>query len=383
MNPFYRRSLYLLLLPILFIACRNDEYVFYPEEVPVSPADSASHIAGFYLLNEGNMGMNAASLDYYDYETGIFSRDVYAAANPDVPMDLGDVGNDIAIYGSKLYVLVNCSNKLEVLDALTCRRIAKIDIPNCRSIAFDGPYAYITSYAGPVEIGPEHAQKGFVAKIDTASLAEVGRCIVGYQPDGLAISKGHIYVANSGGYMVPNYENTLSVIDLATFAVDDTVQIAINLNHVVADPQGNLWVSSRGDYYGTPSQLFCYDPYQHKVIHQLPVIANAMWLHKGQLYTLGAGWNYETGDTQDQYAIIDTRSGAIVTTDFIADASVRARIKRPYGIAVNPETSQILVTDGGDYVSPGRLYAFDPQGNLQWDVRAGDIPAHIAFLKKF
>ena len=55
----------------------------------------------------------------------------------------------MAAYGSKLWVVVNCSNKVEVLD-LKNRPTApgEIDIPNCRYIAFDGRYAYVTSYAG-------------------------------------------------------------------------------------------------------------------------------------------------------------------------------------------------------------------------------------------
>ena len=190
-----------------FVSCRDGEQIILPEEE--HPGETQRiQLTGFYLLNEGNMGSNKSSLDRYSFADGSYLRNIYAQANPDVPKELGDVGNDMAAYGSKLWVVVNCSNKVEVLDLKTARRLGQIDIPNCRYIAFDGRYAYVTSYAGPVEINPDYRQRGFVARIDTATMQETARVEVGFQPDGIAVCDGMIYVANSGGYMVPNYENT-------------------------------------------------------------------------------------------------------------------------------------------------------------------------------
>ncbi|MDR3128848.1 MAG: hypothetical protein LBU03_01120, partial [Tannerellaceae bacterium] len=209
------------------LACRDDTPVFVPEIEKLAPADS-TYIHGFYLLNEGNMGSNKSTLDYYDFTTGEYHRNIYGSANPTVPKELGDVGNDIKIYGSRLYAVINCSHKVEVMDARTAVRIGQIDIPNCRYICFQGRYAYISSYAGPVQINPDYKQRGYVAKVDTATLEILDRCLVGFQPDELTINPDELtidpdeltiigdklYVVNSGGYMAPNYENTVSVIDL-------------------------------------------------------------------------------------------------------------------------------------------------------------------------
>jgi proline racemase len=59
----------------------------------------------------------------FDYTKGTYYRNIYAEINPNVVKELGDVGNDIKIYGSKLYIVVNVSNKIEVLDAKTAKRI--------------------------------------------------------------------------------------------------------------------------------------------------------------------------------------------------------------------------------------------------------------------
>lgn len=109
------------------------------------------------------MGTNQASLDYYDYETGVYTRNIYGERNPYEVKDLGDVGNDIQIYGDKLWAVINCSNYVEVMDVNTAKHITKIAIPNCRYLAFKGKYAYVSAYAGPVQIAPD-ARIGYVAK---------------------------------------------------------------------------------------------------------------------------------------------------------------------------------------------------------------------------
>jgi DNA-binding beta-propeller fold protein YncE len=68
----------------------------------------------------------------------------------------------------------------------------------------------------------------------------------------------------------------------------------------------------------------------------------------------------------------------MVSRNFITDGTER-QIAVPYGIAVNPDTREILITDAKDYVTPGTLYCFSPDGKKKWDVVTGDIPAHIAF----
>jgi DNA-binding beta-propeller fold protein YncE len=70
-----------------------------------------------------------------------------------------------------------------------------------------------------------------------------------------------------------------------------------------------------------------------------------------------------------------------VSRNFITDGTDK-KIEVPYGIAVNPETREIFVTDAKDYVNPGRLYCFTPDGKKKWEVTTGDIPAHIVFTRK-
>lgn len=372
-------QLYVIILIITAsVSCREDDVIFIPETVEVSKPE-LSVVKGFYLLNEGNMGSNKSTLDYYDFSTGVYTRNIYGSANPNVPKELGDVGNDLAIYGTKLYAVINCSNKIEVMDALTAKRIAQINIPNCRYMKFNDGYAYVTSYAGPVEINPEYEQRGYVAKVDTTDFSIVDTCLVGFQPDELEIIDDKIYVANSGGYMVPNYENTVSVIDIATFKEEERVPIAINLQCVSGDKYGGLWVSSRGDYYDNPSRLYCYDVRKKRIEKEFDVPVSSMWLDGDSLYVVSVAWSNITMSDDETYAIINVKTREVVTRNFITDGT-DLKIKKTYGIAVNPITKDIYVTDAKNYVNPGTLYCFGQDGVMKWSVRTGDIPAHFAFV---
>jgi len=375
-----KELIYAALASLLIAGCRTDEPVTPPEEERKGDT-THTEIIGFYLLNEGNMGSNKSTLDYYDYTTATYRRNIYAEANPDVPKELGDVGNDLQIYGGRMYAVINCSNKVEVLDANTCKRIGQVNIPNCRYICFDGQYAYVTSYAGPVSLDASHAQIGYVARFDTTTLQIDTICLVGYQPDELAVVGNKLYVANSGGYMMPDYDSTVSVIDLTTFKEIKRIAVAKNLHRVRADKYGKLWVSSRGDYYDMPAKLFCIDTESDEVIASLGIAVSDLDIAGDSLYACATAWDYIEMDDKISYSIINVRTREVVCEKFITDGS-ESMIAKPYGIKVNPVTQEIFVTDAKNYVNPGMLHCYSPDGGLKWSVQTGDIPAHITFVKQ-
>lgn len=367
---------------LLLAACRGDDEMLVPSTgTQVTAPVTAGGVRGFYLLNEGNMGSNKCTLDFFDCTTGFYHENIYAETNPSVVFELGDVGNDIQIYGSKLYAVINCSNFVEVMDKTNARHIGEIKIPNCRYIVFHEGYAYVSSYAGPVQIDP-NARLGYVAKVDTATLKVVAECTVGYQPDEMAVVDGKLYVANSGGYRVPDYDRTVSVIDLETFTETKKIDVAINLHRIKADGYGYLWVSSRGDYYSVGSDLFVIDSRTDEVVDTLGIAATELCIDDDKLYLYSTEYSYVNDEEwKISYALIDTKTRQVITRNFITDGTEK-EIKMPYGIAVNPETKEIYVTDAKNYVVRGTLYCFTPDGKKKWTVTTGDIPAHFAFLTR-
>ena len=371
-------SIVVLIVAIMSLAsCRKEQRIIKSTPINVGGGESGD-IKGFFLLNEGNMGSNKATIDYYDYATGIYTKNIFAERNPEVARELGDVGNDLQIYGGKLYAVINCSHFVEVMDVHNAKHISQISIPNCRYITFKGKYAYVSSYAGPVEIDP-NARRGYVAKIDTASLEVISTCVVGYQPEEMVVVGDKLYVANSGGYRVPNYDNTLSVIDLNTFEVVKTIEVAINLHRMELDKYGNIYVSSRGDYYNIPSSTYVINSATDNVEGYIEHLPNSeMAISGDSLYVYSSYWSYVTNTNTVSYAIYNVKTKRIETRSFITDGTDK-EIKTPYGVAVNNKAGEFFVTDAKDYVTPGKLYCFDLDGKLKWSVTTGDVPAHFAF----
>lgn len=369
----------LFLLLALTASCRTSDITVPSEKDEVGGGD-AGDIAGFFLLNEGNMGSNKCTLDYYDYESGIYNKNIYAERNPGVVQELGDVGNDLALYGGRLWAVVNCSNLVEVMDAATARHIGSVSVPNCRYIVFKDRYAYVSSYAGPVEIDPD-SRLGYVAKIDTATLQMVDSCIVGYQPEEMVIAGNKLYVANSGGYRVPDYDRTVSVIDLTTFREIKKIDVAPNLHRMQLDPYGFIWAATRSDYYEGQAMTYLIDTESDSVVDCMELLAcTNMTLCGDSLYVYSNVWSHVTQTSDINYAIVDVRTRRVLTRKFITDGT-ETRFQNPYGLAVNPNTREIFIADARDHITPGKLYCFSPDGKLKWSANTGDIPSRIVFTK--
>lgn len=374
----------LILILVGGVSCRTDE-VINPtdyESLPIAARNAndfaAGEPVGLYLLNEGNMGSNKASIDYVDLVNARYVRNIYTERNPTAVKELGDVGNDIQIYGSRLYAVINCSHKVEVMDAKTCCRIGQIDVPNCRFIRFFGGKGYVSSYVGPVSIDPD-AQLGAVFEIDTATLQVTRQVSVGYQPDELDILGDYIFVANSGGYRAPNYDSTLSVVDLESMTQVAKIPVGLNLYRVRHDGYGRLWVTSRGDYANIPARLMVVDSKTFSVIDTLDIACSDMDIVGDSLYFYSTAWSNQTESNAITYGIIDVRTRQLVSSQLITDGT-ESDIKVPYGIAVNPYTRDIYLTDAKNYVSSGMLHCYDKNGRKLWSIRTGDIPAHMTFV---
>ena len=370
---------------LLLTSCRSDEITFPAEYevLPMEPRELSSFAPnepiGIYLLNEGNMGSNKATIDYLDFSKGIYIRNIYGERNPNVIKELGDVGNDIQVYGNRLYAVINCSHKVEVMDLHTCRRIGQIDIPNCRYIRFRGDKAYISSYVGPVSIDP-NTQLGAIFEVDTATLCITRQVTVGYQPEEFEIIGNHLYVANSGGYRAPDYDSTLSVVDLTDFRQIKKIPVCVNPHRVRKDPYNRLWITSRGDHKEVQPQLTCFSP----ITNSLLPIANApavseMVIIGDSMYFYGSHWSDETMSNHITYGIFNVRTSTLVSDHFITDGTEK-NIKIPYGIQVNPYNGDIYITDAKNYVSSGQLHCYSREGKRKWSVRTGDIPAHMCFV---
>ena len=405
-----KATLLLLCGALSFCACHKDPV----PEVPAKDADLTGEkvdvsflpasVSKVFMLNEGQMGSNNATLDFLRMSDGNYITGAFRKMNPNVGAGLGDVGNDIAVHGDEVWLVVNNSGIVEVVSAEDETEIAVIAVPTPRNIAFDDRYAYVTSWAGAFTAGSYDENwnwtltdyrnpKGQVYRIDLNTKKVDGTVEVGYQPEGIAYYAGKLYVANSGGIasqLPPNYayDNSVSIIDTKTFKVAKTLEFQINLKSVYADGKGNIYVTSLGNYWDIHSGLYAFSAYD----------LNTVWRIGGEghhvtgscqlgdtIYCIGTTdeFDFSAAHTYKVWATCmnDNEPGKSTLTYYPLEIT-----GTPYSMAVleNRDFSSahyLLLGDAGDYFNPGTLscYQLDHNENTRlWSVDAGVCPGHFA-----
>lgn len=348
-------------------------------EVVDAAVNASAEPSGIYLVNQGNQGSNKARLDFLNFHNGFYIRDVFTEYNPEVVKGLGDTGNDVQVYKGKVFVAVNGSHKVEIMDAYSMKRLAQVDVPNCRFIAFDGNCAYVTSYVAK-DKETLKTQKGALYRIDLDTYKVTGQVTVGYQPEQLVIRDGKAYVANSGGY-VAGYDDTVSVVDLKSMKVEYDIKVAINLGLMLVDAEGTIWVSSQGNFSDVSSTLNYLvkkgDKYELGGSVNVPV--SSMALAGDKIYVIGSTYTPPAWALTTTYNIVNAKTRKLESGSFITDGT-ESDIATAFTVTVNPGNGDIYVTDAKDYVSSGTLHCYTGSGKHKWSVHTGDIPGRIAFL---
>ncbi|MFV0417649.1 MAG: YncE family protein [Dysgonomonas sp.] len=307
---------------------------------------------GIYILNSGKSNSNNANLAYYDFKTETLTERIFEGANNKA---LGDTGQDIVIYGSKMYIAVYESAVIYVTDksgkilkTIESTKDAVKQKP--RSLAALDGKVYATFF------------DGYLAKIDTTSLNIEGQVKVGRNPEYVRTANGKIFVANSGGldYNTPlGYDKTVSVVDAASFTESEKVDVVINPDKMAVDSEGDIYVISNGNYGDVPNTLQRIRKEGDKYV--VTKVGNATWMSMSndKLYIIysqyDANWNQTIS-----YHVYDAKTEKIITNNFITDGT---DIKKPYSITTDPIYNYVYIGTS-DYTNNGDMYIFTSEGKL-------------------
>ncbi len=356
-----RICLYILLLSFPLVSC--DDMV--DKLKPVSDT-GAGEPTRLYILSEGLFNMNNSTLASYDLTTKEFVPDFFLAVNK---RGLGDTGNDMGIYGSKLYVIVNVSSQVEVLDAKTGKSLRRIPMFTGNGVAREPRWvefyqnkAYVCSFDGTV------------AKIDTATLAVEALVQCGKNPDGICVANNKLYVSNSGGLNFPDYDNTISVIDIASFTEIKKIKVDTNPGKIHADSGGDVYVVTRGDYGTLSYKLHRINAVTDELAETFDDIqALNFSIHNDTAYI----YNYNFGNQTCWVKMFDCRTEKIISDNFVTDGT---KIDTPYGIDINPANGDVYLTDAKSYATWGDVLCFNRSGKLKFRIReAGLNPNKVIF----
>ena len=341
------------MMALSFTNCSKDDEE--PLVEPVIPSECV------YVLNSGNMGNNNTSLTMYDMKDGTVIRDIFEVKNG---RRLGDTGQDIIVYGDKMYIAVFGEYTIEVTD---------LEAKSISQIITDGQPRFLTAHAGKVYAT---YYNGYVARLDTTSLTVDSKIRIGRNPEQLTVSGNKLYIANSGGLdynTETGYDKTVSVVDLASFTETNKIEVVVNPTEIESDEAGNVYVISKGNYWDIPNTLQKINT-QTGVVSVVSGIEGTIFTTAGNtLYTIYSQWGVE----EIFYYSYNTTSNAVLSSNFIGDT----KISDPCQINYDPNCESLFISTS-DYTNSGEVYIFDKSNKFVKKFDAGLNPMKAVYVKK-
>lgn len=366
---------WVMLLSLFFAACsdENGEENVIPKREVIGE--------NLIICNEGNWQSDNGQLSYYDGTAGVLTNKWFRQVNGS---KLGDTPNDIIqVNDTLIAIAVNWSNIIQYIhpDGTACG--ATENVPNNRRMCTDGNYLYITSYAH--QCGNQTFEKGYVAKIDVKTKQVVATCEVGWEPEGVRLYEGKLYVANTGGYAFSEnhaYETTVQVVDAETMKSIKTIDTGcINLYGEMSQAGQYLCINSCGDYYNVKPKTVIVDCKTDEVkTFDFPATYNST--DGDVFYTVGSEFSYNTGEYVYSIKTINPKTQEV--KDGIFNEAITQKIKEitsPYELYISPYTKNVYFTDANSYGSAGYLYGYTKEGQQVFAPQKVYVnPAHILAL---
>ncbi|MDD4606542.1 MAG: BACON domain-containing protein [Dysgonamonadaceae bacterium] len=200
-------------------------------------------LSGYWILSEGTSGQGNSELAWYDVAKDEVAKKHFKAING---KPLGDTANELALYGSKMYVVVTGAgfdtgttadnSYIEVINPIDGKSIKRISFTDAegtpakpRNIIFEGGKGYITSYSNEV------------VRLDTASLTlDNHAALSGILAEGLTYNNGNLYVCNGGH----GQDNKISVVDVENMEETKVITTANNPNKIESVSNNDIYFTT-------------------------------------------------------------------------------------------------------------------------------------------
>ena len=345
-----------LVSTFFFVSCTNDNDKV---EAPLGNYDN-----GLLILNQGGFGKGNASVSFLSNDFVTQQNNIFSLVNP--ALILGDTAQDIGLYQNLAFIVLNVSNKIEVVNRYTMAHIATVSsgLKNPRFIAFSNGKAFVTNWGDG-----NSATDDYVAVVNLSTYVVSNKIPVAEGPERIVESNSKLYVAHQGGY---GFGKTISVLNGSTNAllstinvgdVPNSLEISNNFLYVLcggkpgysgAETAGSLVKISLND--STISGTITFSAKTHP--SNLDIVASDFY------YTINA----------------DIFKSALSATTLPTAALFSTTAQGVYGVySFAVHNNKVYVGDAGDYSSNGKIYVYSSTGLLEKNYTVGVIPAGFYF----
>lgn len=341
-------------LAFVIIGCRPPEL-----NEDIIPEDITS---AFLVLNEGLFQNNNSTITWFHWHTQQKSSDLFEQKNL---FGMGDTGNDLGIYGEKIFILMNNSHVLHVIHKRSGKLITQIHFAengigaSPRQLAFHHGHVYVSAF------------NGYLYKIDTTNLTIQNKVLLGKNPDQLLLVDDELWVSNSGG-LFPEGDSTLSVVNLITFSEIERITVGRNPGSLTHD-NNFIYAVSRGDYMSIPSRLVKIEKNTKSLVKNEELALSSIHFYNGKLYKTG----YYFESTSSVLHEINPVSFENISPNLIAHLNIQTL----YGFQrLDVFGQQInVILDARQFVHQGKVIVCDLNFVPIFEFHAGLNPCKIVF----
>lgn len=346
-----------MVLVLFSISCKKDN-----NKVEDLPLISTS---GVFIVNEGAFGSGNSSVSYLNFATNTMYNHIFENTNN---YPLGDLAQSMHIHQNKAYLIVNNSQKIEVVDAATFTSQATIT-------GFSGP-RYMVAKSGKAYVSDWFADE--IKIVDLNSNMITGTIGTGSGPEQMLLAGNFLFVANVGGW---GSDSTVTVINTNTESVIATIQVGINPNSIRMDANGSIWVLCGGstgpDYIGGTADdisgsLWRINPVNYNVEQQFQMNS---FDHPSKLQISGNGSELFYLNGMDGY------NGKIMKMNITSSSlpTIPGTSKEFYGIGIDPVSGAVLGGYAPGFSQNGYVYRFTPAFTQIDSMEVGIAPNYFVF----
>lgn len=320
---------------------------------------------GVFIVNEGAFRANNGSISWYNPDNKTIINNIFEEVNE---RPLGDVVQSFGIAGNLGFVVVNNSQKVEIVDLKTFKSkgvISNFTYP--RYFTANQVYGFVSN--GSME--------GSVFIIDLVSLDVIKEIPVGYGPEQMVIAGNKLYVANSGGW---GFDNTISVIDIGTKQVISTIEVGDVPFALQKDTQNNLWVLCRGKVVydfntweiteETNSRLLKINTNTNAILSDITIGNKGDFFWPTFLTMSGDKSTLYLNELNGVYSV--NVASAVVSANPLISGSFS-------GLGIHPVTNEFFALKTPDFTSAGTLEIYNNNAHKTGEFNVGIGPNMVVF----
>ena len=207
-KQFFKFSTLSLIVLLAFSSCSDSD-----DSIPLIKGDFEN---GYFISNEGNFGSPNAAVTFIANDLTQVTQDVFSGVNSTT---LGDVLQSISFDDDYAFLVVNNSNKIEVVNRYTFQSVATITekISKPRYAEIEDGKLYVTN-----------STKKSVEVYDAKSFAHIATIAIDRAVEEIKEDNGFLYVMNAAFGSGKN----ITVIDSNTNTVVKTITVGEGLNSI-------------------------------------------------------------------------------------------------------------------------------------------------------